>query len=36
MAAEMETPEARRDLANRVLTEKTMQRLIELNAKKAK
>jgi len=34
MAAEMETPEARRDLANRVLTEKTMQRLIELNAKK--
>ena len=31
--AQLETPEARRDLANRVLTEKTIQRLLELNVK---
>ncbi len=31
--AQLDTPEARRDLANRVLTEKTIQRLLELNVK---
>lgn len=31
---QLDTPEARRDLANRVLTEKTVERLVELNAKK--
>lgn len=30
---QLDTPEARRDLANRVLTEKTVDRLIELNIK---
>jgi len=30
---QLNTPEARRDLANRMLTEKTVDRLIELNAK---
>lgn len=30
---QLDTPEARRDLANRVLTEKTVDRLIELNNK---
>lgn len=30
---QLDTPEARRDLANRVLTEKTVNRLIELNVK---
>lgn len=30
---QLDTPEARRDLANRVLTEKTVDRLIELNKK---
>lgn len=30
---QLDTPEARRDLANRVLTEKTIQRLLELNVK---
>jgi trigger factor len=29
---QLDTPEARRDLANRVLTEKTVDRLVELNA----
>lgn len=31
--AQMDTAEARRDLANRVLTEKTVNRLVELNTK---
>lgn len=30
---QLDTPEARRDLANRVLTEKAVNRLVELNAK---
>lgn len=34
MKDQLETPEARRDLANRVITEKTVDRLVELNAKK--
>lgn len=33
MRAQMDTPEARRNLANRVLTEKTVDRLVELNTK---
>jgi len=32
MKDQLDTPEARRDLANRVLTEKTVDRLVELNA----
>ena len=31
---QLDTPEARRDLANRVMTEKTVDRLVELNTKK--
>lgn len=31
MVAQFDTPEARRDIANRLLTEKTVERLIELN-----
>lgn len=31
---QLDTPEARRDLANRVLTEKTITRLVQLNTKK--
>ena len=31
---QLDTPEARRDLANRVITEKTVDRLVELNTKK--
>lgn len=34
MKDQLETPEARRDLANRVITEKTVDRLVELNSKK--
>lgn len=30
---QLDTPDARRDLANRVMTEKTVDRLVELNAK---
>ena len=33
MAAQLDSPDARRDLANRVLTEKTVDRLLELNTK---
>ncbi len=33
MKEQLETPEARRDLANRVITEKTVDRLVELNDK---
>jgi trigger factor len=33
MVAQFDTPEARRDIANRLLTEKTVDRLVELNAK---
>jgi trigger factor len=33
MRLQLETPEARADLSNRVLTEKTLERLIELNVK---
>jgi trigger factor len=33
MKAQLDAPEARRDLANRVITEKTVQRLVELNIK---
>ena len=33
MADQLDTPEARRDLANRVITEKTINRLVELNSK---
>jgi trigger factor len=33
MVAQFEQPEARRDIANRLLTEKTVDRLLELNAK---
>lgn len=36
MQKQLDTPEARRDLANRVLTEKTVDRLVELNTKRAK
>ena len=32
MAAQLDSPEARRDLANRVITEKTVDRLVELNS----
>ena len=32
--AQLDTPEARRDIANRVLTEKAIDRLVELNSKK--
>jgi trigger factor len=32
--AQLDSPEVRRDLANRVLTEKTINRLLELNTKK--
>ena len=32
MATQLDTPEARRDLANRVITEKTINRLVELNS----
>lgn len=31
---QLDTPEARRDLANRIITEKTVDRLVELNAKR--
>lgn len=31
MASQLESPDARRDLANRVITEKTINRLVELN-----
>ncbi len=34
MKEQLETPEARRDIANRVITEKTVNRLVELNTKK--
>ncbi|HEU5187177.1 MAG TPA: hypothetical protein VFT87_01595, partial [Candidatus Saccharimonadales bacterium] len=33
IAKQLDTPEARRDLANRTLTEKTVERLAELNDK---
>jgi len=33
MAAQFDQPEARRDIANRLLTEKTVDRLVELNSK---
>jgi len=33
LRAQLDTPEARRDLANRLLTEKTIERLLELNVK---
>lgn len=33
MKEQLDTPEARRDLANRVITEKTVDRLVELNTK---
>ena len=33
MVQQMDTPEARRDIANRLLTEKTVDRLVELNSK---
>ncbi len=33
MRDQLDTPEARRDIANRVLTEKTVDRLVELNTK---
>jgi trigger factor len=33
MVAQFDQPEARRDVANRLLTEKTVDRLVELNAK---
>lgn len=33
MVAQFDQPEARRDIANRLLTEKTVERLVELNAK---
>ncbi|MGH7196540.1 MAG: trigger factor [Candidatus Saccharimonadales bacterium] len=33
MREQLDTPEARRDLANRLLTEKTVDRLVELNTK---
>lgn len=31
IASQLDTPEARRDLANRVITEKTIERLVDLN-----
>jgi len=34
IAKQLDTPEARRDVANRVLTEKTVNHLVELNTKK--
>lgn len=34
MKDQLDTPEARRDIANRTITEKTVDRLVELNAKK--
>lgn len=34
MRSQLDTPDARRNLANRVLTEKTVDRLVELNSKK--
>jgi trigger factor len=34
MVAQFDTPEARRDIANRLLTEKTVDRLVELNTAK--
>lgn len=34
MADQLDSPEARRDLSNRVITEKTLAKLIEINAKK--
>lgn len=34
MKEQLDRPEARRDLANRVITEKTVDRLVELNSKK--
>lgn len=34
MKEQLDSPEARRDLANRVMTEKTVDRLVELNTKK--
>lgn len=34
MVAQFDQPEARRDIANRLLTEKTVERLLELNTKK--
>lgn len=33
MVAQFEQPESRRDMANRLLTEKTVERLVELNSK---
>ena len=33
MADQLDTPDARRDLANRVITEKTIDRLVEINSK---
>jgi trigger factor len=33
IAKQLDSPEARRDLANRVMTEKTIDRLVELNKK---
>jgi len=33
MVAQFDQPEARRDIANRLLTEKTVDRLVELNSK---
>jgi trigger factor len=35
MVAQFDQPEARRDIANRLLTEKTVERLVELNTKAA-
>ena len=32
MKEQLDTPESRRDIANRVLTEKTLERLAELNS----
>lgn len=34
IAKQLDTPETRRDIANRMLTEKTVDRLVELNSKK--
>lgn len=34
MASQLDTPDARRDLANRVMTEKTLDKLIEINSPK--
>ena len=34
MKEQLDSPEARRDIANRVITEKTVDRLVELNTKK--